>query len=194
MKHHRLTSRMDLPIYVNQEQSPKPLRSARLNQDAIDRAFQNRPRASTYVFEYLNAAIVLLNGKNTGNFGVLNTRDEGGNVVPVTSIARTLVDITVRPTYSGGVHAVLEAFRRSLSIGHEDDLVREIIEALDAVEHVYPYHQSVGFYLDHAGFSRDLLEPLRARGIHYDFYLDNQVSDAVYDQHWRITYPKALIR
>ena len=108
---HSLTDQVPKTIYVNQEQSPKPLPSGELTQSAIDRAFSNQQRRSGYVLEYEQWRIVLLSGKNTGNLGVVKIVGPLHEQLDVTSVERTLIDIAVRPIYAGGVFQVLEAYR-----------------------------------------------------------------------------------
>lgn len=64
-----------------------------------------------------------------------------GAKVRVTSLERTLLDATVRPGYAGGVANVLEAYRRA----REDLNVSRLINTLGELDHVYPYHQAIGF-------------------------------------------------
>ena len=175
-------------IYVNKEQSAKPASSGSLAQSSIDRAFRNRPRISQYVFLYQGAQIVLLSGKNTGNLGVREIPDATGTLYPSTQVERTLVDITVRPAYAGGVSSVLEAYRRAkgrVSIAN-------LFHMLGRLGYVYPYHQAVGFYLRKAEYSDEASRPLRDLGFSYDFYLAHQMSNPAYDPEWRIFYPSEL--
>ena len=57
--------------------------------------------------------LCLINGKHTGQLGVVSMKDDAGVEFRVTGLERTLIDITVRPYYAGGVGEVLEAFRRA---------------------------------------------------------------------------------
>jgi len=96
-------------IFINNEQSPKPKSSSYLSQEGIDRAFQNQQRYSKLFYKYQDTRIALINGKHTGRLEVQQSHAPSGHAVDVTSLARTLIDITVRPGYSGGVPAVLQA-------------------------------------------------------------------------------------
>lgn len=204
-------------VYVNQEQTPKPPPSGALEQGAIDRAFRNRGRTSNYVFQYAPPSgtgaigteateteatrtgatgrtreVVLLSGKNTGDFGVAELSFGDGPLLRSTGLARTLIDIAVRPGYAGGPATVLDAYRRALNRMPPELLVAELITTLDALAHVYPYHQSVGFYLTRAGSPAEATASLRDRGIRFDFYLDYAMVDAAYDPAWRIHHPSDL--
>ena len=177
-------------IYVNKEQSTKPDFNSALTQESIDRAFANAPRTSNLVYGLKKAEIVLLGGKNTGNHGVIIAAGNLGRRVPVTSIERTLVDMTVRPIYSGGVSGVLAAFAKA---GHTASIPR-IIEALKALRYTYPYHQAVGFYLQRVGVPSAKLAPLRKFEISCNFYLANQMSTKRLDPTWRVYYPEEIDR
>jgi hypothetical protein len=180
-------------VFVNQEQTPKPPPTGILTQESVDRAFRSSARASTYVFRHDTTEIVLLNGKNTEDFGVTETTYGGTIKVRTTGVARTLVDIAVRPGYAGGAGAVLDAYRSALARNTARVLVDELEETLDALSHVYPYHQAVGFYLEQAGADEAITAPLRARGLMCDFYLDYAMESAQHDPKWRIYYPAGLL-
>lgn len=176
-------------IYVNKEQSSKPAPSGGLTQAGIDLAFRNPPRTSNYVFTFNDEQIVLLAGKNTGNYGVIEGNDHLGLPIRFTSLERTLVDIAVRPAYSGGVSNVLNAY--SLARNHVS--VEGLLDVLVALGHVYPYHQAVGYYLQKVGFSSQELAPIRAMGLDFNFYLANGMKDPVLDRDWSIFVPADLI-
>jgi hypothetical protein len=176
------------PVYANREQSPKPPPQGTLSQEAIDRAFQNKPRVSLHRFDYRGVQIVLLSGKNTGNLGVEERVLAGSERIRVTGIERTLIDITVRPAYSGGPSAILEAFKHFIS-QVSIDVLTSILRRLN---YVYPYHQLLGFYMQRAGFPTKSLEGLRRIGLRHDFYVAHRIKDPRYDSDWKVHYPKGL--
>lgn len=187
---HGLTGQFPKVIYVNKEQSPKPPPRGGLSQEAIDRAFKGRQRASNYIFHFDIFRAVLLSGKHTGALGVEDLPTSQGEWLPVTGVARTLIDITVRPTYAGGIEEVLGCFRRA----RERDLldVGMLVETLEKLDYVYPYHQALGFYMERAGFDSEQLAPLRALGLPYDFYLAYGLKGLVHDERWRLYHPRGL--
>ena len=111
-----------------------------------------------------------------------------GAKVRVTSLERTLIDATVRPGYAGGVASVLEAYRRA----REELTVSRLIDILRKLEHVYPYHQAIGFYMERAGFSAKQLVPLKTLGTNWDFYLAHSIRNPAFNHQWRIHHPKGL--
>jgi hypothetical protein len=175
-------------IYVNREQTPKKTTS-RLSQGRIDMAFQNQPRRSAFEFANGNVQLTFLNGKHTGNAGVMEMPGPSGEQVQVTSLERTLIDCVVRPQYAGGIAAVAEAYRTAANRVS----VADVILLLRKTKYVYPYHQAIGFLLERAGRSPQDLEPLRSLGIRFNFYLDYGMKAPAFDAGWRLHYPPNAI-
>ena len=183
---HGLGEQIPSRIFVNAEQSPKSS-SGILTQEGIHRAFANKQRESNFVFSFDDNRAVLIWGKNTGQLEVTQL-DYSGTKLSVTSLERTLIDIVVRPNYSGGVFQVLEAYRRAqsrVSVG-------TIIATLKKLAYVYPYHQAIGFYMQRAGYPEKLYGRLKDLGLPYDFYLTYDLSDKEYLADWRLFVPKGL--
>jgi hypothetical protein len=185
---HGLTDQVPKAIYANQEQSPKPAPKGELTQSAIDRAFSNQQRKSGYVLEYERWRVVLLSGKNTGNLGVVKVIGPLQELLDVTSVERTLIDIGVRPIYAGGVFQVLEAYKSA----RDRVSVNTLIATLKKLNYVYPYHQIIGFYMQRAGYEEKRYGRLKDLGLNFDFYLTYGMKDPEFDQEWRLHYPKGL--
>jgi len=116
---HGLTDQFPATIYSNKEQSEKPQQSrSSLSQEGIDRAFKNKQRESAYVLKEGRWRFVLLSGQNTNRLEVGRITGPSSEQVEATKLERTLVDITVRPTYAGGVFEVRRASTRKRSSTH----------------------------------------------------------------------------
>jgi hypothetical protein len=100
-------------LYVNHEQGEKPPNDGLLTQEGIDRAFRNQPRHTKLIYDLEGTRIAILNGKYTNRLGVEEARTPTGDIVDVTCLERTLIDVTVRPNYAGGVGEVIKAFTAS---------------------------------------------------------------------------------
>lgn len=186
---NELTDQVPKTIYVNHEQRPQPRPPVAPTQESIDRAFKGRQRMTTNVAELDGYQVCVLNGKNTGNLGVIDGTDSAGFPLRLTSLERTLIDITVRPAYSGGVGEVIEAFRRA------SDRVRvnKLVAMLNKMDFVYPYHQAIGFYLERSGaYSDTLMKLLRRKPFEFDFYLTYGMKQPAYSERWRLYHPAGL--
>jgi hypothetical protein len=175
-------------IYLNNEQSEKPKNSSSLVQEAIDRAFQSQQRRSKLFYKYQGSTITLLNGKHTGRIDVKAMKAPTGEDLEVTSLERTLIDITVRPAYSGGVPRVLEAYKRVR--GHIS--VARLIALLAEFDYTYPYHQSIGFYLKRAQYPKSDQLLATADGMDFNFYLGHGLRNPSFDPEFRIYFPQSL--
>ena len=185
---HGLNDQIPKVIYVNGEQSLKPTTTSSLTQVRIDLALSRPQRTSNYVFDYQGTRIILLSGKNTNRLEVATIQTPNGESVDCTKIERTLIDITVRPTYSGGIFQVLEAYRAA-----KDRMSTNVLAAtLKKLAYVYPYHQAVGFLLERAGYPSSSTNRFRDFGLNFDFYLVHGATKTRYDSTWRIHYPEGL--
>lgn len=184
---HALTDQIPRTIYVNREQSAKAS-SGQLTQEALDRAFSGRQRRSNLIYEHQGWQIVVVSGKYTGRLEVGERPGPSGLGLPVTNLERTLIDITVRPDYAGGVYKVLEAFRSA----RERMSVNVLSATLKKLGYLYPYNQAIGFYMERAGYESRRWIRLRQSDVKFDFYLAHGIRDKEYDKNWRLFFPKGL--
>jgi hypothetical protein len=186
---HGLTEQIPTTLYVNKEQSNKgPGSGTPLSADAVKRAFANAARVSNYVFKYGEHRFVLVSGKFTDRLEVATMKGPVGESVDATKLERTLIDIAVRPVYAGGVFQVLQAYRSA-----KDRIsVATLVATLKKLDHAYPYHQAIGFYMQRAGYEPKNLERLRTIGLNIDFYLTNKMKDPLYSPEWRLFYPEGV--
>jgi predicted transcriptional regulator of viral defense system len=188
---HGLTEQVPKTIYLNHEQPPHA-QSSHLEQGRIDAAFSRRPRVSNNVIDFDDVRICLVNGMNTQMLGVIQEEVTYDGARPVrvrlTNIERTLIDITVRPTYAGGAFEVQKAFE----LARERVSVNKLAATLQKLRYVYPYHQAIGFYLERAGYKPSSLDLLRRFPMEFDFYLTHQMGKTEYVKQWRLHVPKGF--
>lgn len=184
-----LTAKPPKIIYVNSEQPLKYRSDNQLEQESIDNAFGVEQRQSQSRIKYNNREIRLLSGMNTNQLGVIEKQNTGETTIRYTDLERTLIDITVRPAYSGGVADVFRAYKKASS----NLSLPKLLEYLGQLDYKYPYHQAIGFYLDRTGnFPVAQLEPLKQLGLNYDFYLTHAMKQRRFNPQWRIHYPEEL--
>jgi hypothetical protein len=170
---------------LNVEQSPKPTHPGSLTQDAINRAFARVQRQSNYIFRRGSISVTLIAGKSTGRLGVETVKSPSGEKLDATNLERTLIDITVRPAYAGGVGEVLKAYRAARSRVS----IELLLSILDELQYVYPYHQAIGFLMQAANYRPSDRAKLAARAREYDFYLAHGMKNPKYSNVWRLYYP-----
>jgi hypothetical protein len=185
-----LTEQLPKAIYVTLEQSEKiNQQSLTIDQETIDQAFTKPQREPSFYYQYLDYRIILLNGKFSKKAGLSRSNTVFGVNLPITGLERTLVDITVRPAYAGGVTEVLKAYERAA-----DTLsVNKLLSILAKLDYIYPYHQAIGFYLQKASIYKERqLALLKEKPQEYDFYLTYNIGEKEYSKEWRLYYPKNL--
>ena len=96
----------------------------------------------------------------------------------------------MRPGYAGGVSEVLKAFVRAKDTVDVDVLVC----FLDSINYTYPYYQSIGFYLEKAGYITHQIAKLKNREKFINFYLDYAIENPAYSENWKLFYPKKIER
>lgn len=190
---HQLIGGTWNPIYLNVEQIAR-LRDEPvvLEQARIDAAFKRPPRMSNSVATFQGKEVRLLNGMQTGMLGVVTAlflHVDPMHPLHVTGLERTLIDIVVRPAYSGGPQQVLQAYaaaRDRTSVDTMAGMLREL-------DYIYPYHQAIGFCLERAGHGEAALAPFRAMPMDHDFYLAHRMGATVFVPQWRLHVPADLL-
>ncbi len=186
---HELTEQIPKKIYVNFEQDAKRRIDKGLSQQRIKSAFMRPWRTSQNIASYNSYKICLLNGMYTGKLGVTETVGPDGSKVYVTNVERTLIDIVVRPVYSGGIFEVLKAYR--LAQGKVS--INKLTAMLERLNYIYPYYQVIGFYLEKAQvYKESQINLMQKFDMNYDFYLTHQMKNMDYSKKWRLYFPEGL--
>jgi hypothetical protein len=185
---HELTEQLPKTIYTTFEQSAKAATASPLLQSSIDAAFAKPQRLSDNYASYDDYSLYLLNGKHTNNEGVIAAENEHMGKIRVTNLERTLIDIAVRPAYSGGVGEVVKAYERA----KETVSVNKLNAMLKKLKFIYPYYQAIGFYMEKAGYRDAQLKLMKAHPFEFDFYLSYGMQEKEYAPTWRLYYPKGF--
>lgn len=188
MQIHQLTLQIPKTIYIGEDKyAPFNENSdIELEQDSVDKAFSKPQRVSkeSYKSEYDGFRYVYLQKKhNSINVGI--TRING---LTVTDLERTLIDIAVRPAYSGGAFQILEAYNKA----KENVDLYKLDNYLKDLDYIYPYHQLIGFYLDLAGFPENNLHLFLNKKSHINFYQTYNLTNKKLNEKWGVFYPTGL--
>lgn len=195
---HQLSLQIPKTIYLNVEHgSPMPsighivaINSIDdeniLTQESIDKAFQGSQRKSSLFYFYQDKKIILTNGKYTNKLGVVK-RQSKDQCFEFTDLERTLIDISVRPVYAGGVFEVLEAYKRAKGKTNGE----KVADYLTRLNFIYPYHQVIGFYMEKAGYDESDIKHFK-KGMNFNFYLTYDIRNKVFSEKWRLYYPNGF--
>lgn len=194
-----LTLNTPKDIYINKEQSRKDFYSNQefsITQGRIDYAFSKKMRRTnmiySFTYEDISYKVHVLNSKNTNNTGVITKKVIGfSGPIKTTNTERTLIDVTVRPGYSGGPIEILEAFSRAKNSIN----LKKLWDYLKQFNHSYPYYKAIAFYLKYANY--EYKSELKK---YYDddsrnnltFYLDYQMISPKRDDELNIFFPKNI--
>lgn len=182
---HQLTLQIPKTHYLNYERYSLTKKSE-LTQSLIDHSFSKEKQKTNLSYYLRGYKFYFVNGSFTDRLGVVQN-SENGLVYRYTDLERTLIDIVVRPYYSGGVAEVLEAFNLS-----KDRFDPEKLQYyLGKLDYLYPYHQSIGFYLEKVGVADYILDLFR-KDITFDFYLTYNIRKKEYNENWKVYYPRGL--
>ena len=195
MRMHGLTEQSPTSIYLTDERKksyPSSPEREKLGQTEIDHAFKQAPKVSNNWVERAGKKIYLLNGADTVHLGVVTKQvndDDGKEVqVRITNVERTLIDITVRPIYAGGVFEVAKAFELAKGIASINKLVAMLLK----LNYAYPYHQAIGYYLERAAYKPSQIDLIRRLPIECDFYLTHEMSETQYSSDWHLFVPNGF--
>ena len=186
---NHLTNEEPKTVYVNTEQSRKNNYINELEQLSIDTAFKNAARTSKNMIKLNGKTIYHLNSKYSNCLGVISSnRILKNEELKFTDLERTLIDITVRSQYAGDVKNVLALFKNAAA----DINIDKIVTYLKKLKYAYPYHQSLGFYLQRAGIDEIKLKDFKGMNMEFYFYLCNEIEEPAYSKEWKLYYPASF--
>lgn len=189
MSIHQLTLQIPKSIYISFMKSDDGRtnnNNANLSQESIDKAFSKTQRITSelYKSEIDNYRLFFVQkGYSKKEIGL-----ETNQGIRYTDLERTLIDIALRPAYSGGVFEVLEAYIKARDIVDTNKLY----DYLNQLNYIYPYHQLIGFYLEKANYGEERYIMFYRSLSDFKFYLTYNISNKQYNEKWKIYFPKGF--
>lgn len=188
MSIHQLTLQVPKSIYISFMKSDdgRTNNNSNLSQESIHKAFSKPQRVTSelYKSEIDNYRLYFIQkGYSQKEIGL-----ETNQGIRYTDLEKTLIDIALRPAYSGGVFEVLEAYIKARDIVDTNKLY----DYLNQLNYIYPYHQLIGFYLEKANYSEEQYIMFHRNISDFEFYLTYNISNKQYNEKWKIFFPKGF--
>ena len=193
--YHSLTNQIPKSIYVCNETIfvKKRFKKKVLSNSTLRSAFIKPHRYTENTYQFNKYDIIVVNRAINSDYGVeivhnsnkfcpLNSR--------ITCIERALIDAVISPHYNGGIVSVYSYFnnaRRKLSIN-------KLIKIYKQMSLVYPYYQTIGFFLDRTGMHKQASAIYETFVPKHVFFVDhNAKASWKYDEKWKLYYPNGLV-
>jgi hypothetical protein len=193
--HHSLTNQIPNAVYWRHEDiAPQKRRGTDKISDArIRSAFIKPHRHTSFVMQHNSHSIFITAGTRGFDPSVEKIRQKHSPCPAesrVTCLERTLIDAVVAPHYNGGLTSLCDYFRAAqqrLDIARMLDIYRRL-------DFVYPYAQSLGFFMEHCGMQNHANELRSAYPPRQRFYVDHGAKTTwEYNERWMVFYPKGLV-
>ena len=193
--YHSLTNQVPKAIYICYEKRPAKLKKVNtLNSNELRRSFIKPHRNTKHVYTFKGYKIIVAERRTEiRGSGVVESHPHG-ILMPgssrVTCIERALIDAVVSPQYNGGIVSVYTYFRNARGMLN----MARLIKIYRQLDFVYPYSQSIGFFLDKAGMPKHASVIYKKFPPEGRFYVDHDAKTTwVYDEKWKLYYPKGLV-
>jgi len=185
---HGLTNQIPQTFILTVQQRPIGP-TGELTQNAIDRAFSGKQRESQIGYRAFGVRYVMLEGTFASKEDVEDIKIESSRIpLAVSSIERTLIDIVVRPSYSGGIFQILEAYKAAR--GRLD--TSRMYTIFRRLSFTYPYQQPIGFMLSKAGYLDHEIQPFLETISPFNFYLAYGLVEKVFIPKWKLYIPRGF--
>ncbi|RZV19014.1 hypothetical protein [Aliarcobacter butzleri] len=173
-----LTNFRDNFIFISKERRKRVnFNSKDITQEAIDKAFTNKPRRTKAHDTIYNYNVVILESNNTQEIGIIKYKDYKSS-----SINRAFVEIISNIQYSKTPDDVIYEFKNL-----KDKLdINEIFNIIEKFDFVYPYYQLAGYYLEKIGYLKEELSKFFNKKTDLIFYTIKNKEKYTLDEYWGI--------
>lgn len=193
--HHSLTNQVPNVVYwCHEKLAPQKHRDVEKLSDARIRSALVKPhRHTSFIIQHNAQEILVIAGTRGFDHGVekiLNQHSPCPADSRITGLERTLIDAVVSPHYNGGLTSLCDYFRAAQQRLDMD----RMLDIYGKMDFVYPYAQSLGFFMEHCGMQNHAKELRSAYPPRQRFYVDHGAKTTwVYNEQWMIFYPKGLV-
>ncbi len=169
-------------IFFSNELSKKEDNKEKLTQDKIDSAFKKKYRYTQKITAVSNTKFTLiqLEPKHTNNYGVITT-DQG---FYVSSINRALVEMVVNIQYFNDFQTLVNIFKPI----KERLNIKDIVTIIEKFDFIYPYYNSIGFFLEELGFTKDELSVIHQKISDLIFYTEKEKAHYQFNEYWKVYF------
>ncbi|WP_418186416.1 hypothetical protein [Aliarcobacter lanthieri] len=167
-------------VFISKEKKHRiNFKSKDITQEAIDKAFTNKPRRTKAYNTIYDYNVVMLESNNTQEVGIIKYKG-----YKVSSINRAFVEIISNIQYSKSPDDVIYEFKNL-----KDKLdIDEIFNIIEKFDFLYPYYQLAGYYLEKIGFFKEELSKFFNKKTNLIFYTMKNKDNYTLDEYWGIRY------
>lgn len=166
-------------IFISKELTPKHESKVVLFQDNIDSAFKKKYRITKKIGKHKNHNLILLDPKHTDNYEVIVV-----NKMRVSSINRALVEMIINIQYFRSIENLLEIFKPLAN----KIVPNKVFLVLKRMNLIYPYYNSVGFFLELLGVEEKELTDFKANISPLRFYFEKRKERYDFNAQWNVYY------
>ncbi len=193
--YHSLTNQVPKAIYICYEEKPAKLEKVNtVNSNELRRNFIKPHRHTKHVYTLNDHKVIVVERRaRISCSGVVESHPPSTllpNTSRVTCVERALIDAVVSPQYNGGIVSVYTYFSNARNLLN----MTKLTNIYSQLDFVYPYSQSIGFFLDKAGMPKQASVIYKKFPPEHSFYVDRDAKTSwIYDEKWKLYYPAGLV-
>ena len=193
--YHSLTNQVPKTIYICYEKKPAEREKVNtVSSNELRRSFIKPHRHTKHVYTLNDYEIIVVERRARNSCsGVVESHPPSTllpNASRVTCIERALIDAVVSPQYNGGIVSVYTYFRNARNLLN----MTRLTKIYNQLDFIYPYSQSIGFFLDKAGMPKQASVIYKKFPPEHSFYVDRDAKTSwIYDEKWKLYYPAGLV-
>jgi len=193
--YHSLTNQIPKSIYICNEtiSAKQKNRTYDLSNSKLRNAFIKPHRYTSYIFQRKNYEVIVIDKEKGSRHGVIKVRTHNAlcpNNSRITCIERALIDAVVSPQYNDGIVSVYTYFKKA----RQKLNVQKLVDIYRQLNFVYPYSQSVGFFLETLGMKKQASVIYDTFPPKHTFYVDHNAKTSwKHDDRWNLYYPNGLV-